>query len=295
MAIYPPADGDPRRLVDVAVQVEELGFDSAWVGDSLLAKPRAEPLSILAATAVATSRIELGTAVLLAAMRRAEQLAQQAATVDALAGGRLVLGVGYGPSGPAAEADFAFAASDFIDRVRTTVNVVERARQLWRGEGLPTGTERLQPLAVSRGGPRVWMGGAGPLSRHRAGALYDGWFPLATDAVTYGSALRDVRAAATEAGRTDRDVTAAVYLTINIGTPEASQRELAEYIELYYGQPLETMSAHMGVRAGADEDVAVWLQGFLDAGCQHMCLRLASPDFDTQLDRLSMLLPTLRG
>jgi hypothetical protein len=55
------------------------------------------------------------------------------------------------------------------------------------------------------------------------------------------------------------------------------------------------MSAHMGVRAGADEDVAVWLQGFLDAGCQHMCLRLASPDFDTQLDRLSMLLPTLRG
>jgi alkanesulfonate monooxygenase SsuD/methylene tetrahydromethanopterin reductase-like flavin-dependent oxidoreductase (luciferase family) len=76
LAMYPPRDGDPRRLVAMAMRVEESGFDSAWLGDSLLAKPRAEPLTVLAAAAVATRRIELGTAVLLAAMRRSEQLAQ---------------------------------------------------------------------------------------------------------------------------------------------------------------------------------------------------------------------------
>ena len=202
MAMYPPGDGDPRRLVDAAVRVEELGFDSAWVGDSLLAKPRAEPLLVLAAAAVATRRIVLGTAVLLAAMRRSEQLAQQAATVDALAGGRFVLGVGSGPSGPAAEADFAFAAADFGTRGKTTVAAaVQRARQLWKGEGVLDGAERLQPVTVSRGGPRVWMGGVGPLARRRAGERFDGWLPLATDSVSYGSGLRDVRAVAAAAGR----------------------------------------------------------------------------------------------
>jgi alkanesulfonate monooxygenase SsuD/methylene tetrahydromethanopterin reductase-like flavin-dependent oxidoreductase (luciferase family) len=295
LAIYPPRNGDPRRLVDMAVRVEESGFDSAWIGDSLLAKPRAEPLTVLAAAAVATHRIDLGTAVLLAAMRRSEQLAQQVATVDALAGGRFVLGVGSGPSGPAAEADFVYAAADFTGRGRTTVDVVARARQLWRGEGLAEGAERLQPLTCSPTGPRVWLGGAGPLSRRRAGHLFDGWFPLATDAATYASGVQDVRTAAAQAGRAATDVTAAAYLTINIGTPETAERELAEHIESYYGAPLSTMGAHMGLHAGTDRDVATWLQGFLDAGCQHLCLRLASPDFDSQLDRLSTLLPTLKG
>jgi alkanesulfonate monooxygenase SsuD/methylene tetrahydromethanopterin reductase-like flavin-dependent oxidoreductase (luciferase family) len=295
LTMYPPGDGHPRRLVDMAVRAEDLGFDSAWVGDSLLAKPRAEPLTILAAAAVATRSIELGTAVLLAAMRRPEQLAQQVATVDALAGGRFVLGVGSGPSGRAAEVDFAFAASDFSKRGQTTVDVVQRARQLWRGDGLAEGAERLQPLTASPGGPRVWMGGSGPLARRRAGRLFDGWFPLATDAATYGSGIHDVRAAAAEAGRATGDLAAAVYLTINIGAPDTAQRELAEHIELYYGKPLAAVSAHMGMRAGTDEADATWLQGFLDAGCQHMCLRLASADFDTQLDRLRTLLPTLKG
>jgi alkanesulfonate monooxygenase SsuD/methylene tetrahydromethanopterin reductase-like flavin-dependent oxidoreductase (luciferase family) len=264
------------------------------VGDSLLAKPRAEPLSVLAAAAVATRRIELGTAVLLAAMRRPEQLAQQAATVDALAGGRLVLGVGSGPSGPAAEADFAFAGSEFGTRGSTTVDVVHRARQLWRGQGVPDGAERLQPIPVSDNGPRVWMGGGGPRSRQRAGQLFDGWLPLATDAVTYRSGLEEVRAAAAAAGRAPASVAAAVYLTINIGSPDSAQRELAEHIRLYYGLPLEVARRQMGLCAGDDEAVAAWLHGFVDAGARHFCLRLASPDFDTQLDRLAALLPTLK-
>ncbi len=58
--MYPPHDGDPRRLVDLAVRVEQAGLDAAWIGDSLLAKPRAEPLSVLAAVAVATERIDIG-------------------------------------------------------------------------------------------------------------------------------------------------------------------------------------------------------------------------------------------
>jgi alkanesulfonate monooxygenase SsuD/methylene tetrahydromethanopterin reductase-like flavin-dependent oxidoreductase (luciferase family) len=203
--------------------------------------------------------------------------------------------VGAGPSGPAAEADFAYAAADFARRGRATVDVVSRARQLWRGEGLAEGAERLQPLTCSPNGPRVWLGGAGPLSRRRAGHLFDGWFPLATDPVTYASGVQDVRTAAAQAGRAATDITAAAYLTTNIGTPATARRELAEHIESYYGVPVATMGARMGLCAGTDQGVAAWLRGFLDAGCQHLCLRLASPDFDGQLDRLTTLLPTLKG
>lgn len=228
-------------------------------------------------------------------MRHGEQLAQQVATVDALAGGRFVLGVGTGPSGAAAKADFHYAAAEFSTRAETTVEVVQRARQLWRGEGLPHGAERLQPLTTSPSGPPVWMGGAGPLSRRRAGQLFDGWFPLATDPSTYASGIEDVRAAAVELGRDVKELTAAAYLTINIGTSETAQRELAQHIELYYGQPLHTMTAHMGVCAGTEEQVSAWLQAFIDAGCRHICLRLASVNYDVQLDRLANVLPAVRS
>ena len=91
--------GDPRRfreIVELAQSAEEAGLDSVWVGDSLTAKPRLEPLSTLTAVAQHTDRVRLGTAVLLAALRHPVHLAHQAATVDFISGGRLVLGAGVG-------------------------------------------------------------------------------------------------------------------------------------------------------------------------------------------------------
>jgi len=63
-------DSDLRFLVDTAVEAERLGFQSVWAGDSLLARPRGEPLTLLAAVAGATRRVRLGTAVLLPLLRR---------------------------------------------------------------------------------------------------------------------------------------------------------------------------------------------------------------------------------
>ena len=60
---------DAGLVLEMAKQVESAGLDSVWVGDSLTAKPRLEPLSTLAAIAACTQRVRLGTAVLLAALR----------------------------------------------------------------------------------------------------------------------------------------------------------------------------------------------------------------------------------
>ena len=84
------------RLFGLAGTVEQAGLDSVWVGDSLMAKPRMEPLSILSALAARTTRVRLGTAVLLPALRHPVLLAQSLATVDLISGGRLVIGAGVG-------------------------------------------------------------------------------------------------------------------------------------------------------------------------------------------------------
>ena len=293
LAMYPPHDGDPRRLVAWAVRAEELGFDAAWIGDSLLAKPRAEPLSVLAAIAAATERIELGTAVLLASMRSAAQLAQQAATVDALSGGRLILGVGAGPPGAEVKADFDRVGAVYGQRGTQMMDVVQRCRELWRAEGAST-QQRLQPVCVSDGGPRLWLGGAGPRGLERAGRHFDGWFPTAPAADRFAEQLAIVRAHAAEAGRDPASITAAAYLTVNIGEPETAAAEVAEHSKLYYGVEIEVLRRVMGTSSGTPAEIASWLQSYIDAGCEHICIRLASPDVDTQLDRVTEILPDLR-
>src|SRR3954449_6846631 len=89
-------EGRPEAapLLALAERAESLGYDSVWVGDSILARPRHDPMTLLAAVAARTRRVELGTAVLLPALRNPVLLAHQWATLDRLAEGRLILGVG---------------------------------------------------------------------------------------------------------------------------------------------------------------------------------------------------------
>src|SRR3982074_1904991 len=99
------ADGDLAFLVEAARQAELTGFDSVWAGDSLLARPRGEPLTILAAVAGATTRITLGTAVLLPLLRHPLSLAHVVATLDRVAEGRVILGIGPGAELPGTHAE----------------------------------------------------------------------------------------------------------------------------------------------------------------------------------------------
>src|SRR6266581_4008141 len=102
--------GQPQAssLLELAERAERLGFDSVWAGDSLLARPRHEPLTLLAAVASRVRRVDIGTAVLLPALRNPVLLAHQVATLDQVAEGRLILGVGIA-------ADVANIRAEFTD------------------------------------------------------------------------------------------------------------------------------------------------------------------------------------
>ncbi len=89
-------DYDLPMLLDLSTVVEELGFDSVWVGDSLFSKPRWEPISLLSAISQRTSRVKLGTACMVSSTRNPLYLALEWATLDAISGGRTILGTGMG-------------------------------------------------------------------------------------------------------------------------------------------------------------------------------------------------------
>jgi len=112
-------EGRPETgpLIALSERAETLGYDSIWVGDSLLARPRHDPLTLLAGVATRTRRVQLGTAVLLPALRNPIVLAQQIATLDQLSEGRIILGVGIGLDLPSVHAEFAAAGVPFEKRV----------------------------------------------------------------------------------------------------------------------------------------------------------------------------------
>ena len=87
---------DIKEIISMAKDAEDAGLDSVWVGDSLFAKPRLEPMTTLAAIASVTEKVRLGTAVLLMSLRHPVLLAQTMATVDLISNGRLIIAAGTG-------------------------------------------------------------------------------------------------------------------------------------------------------------------------------------------------------
>jgi alkanesulfonate monooxygenase SsuD/methylene tetrahydromethanopterin reductase-like flavin-dependent oxidoreductase (luciferase family) len=283
-------DIDPEPLLELAAQAESLGFASVWVGESLLARPRFEPLTLLAAVAARTSSVIIGTAVLLPALHQAVPLAQATATLDRISHGRLVLGVGTAAPLPATAAELATVGVRMEDRVRRVLDTVARCKGLWTGHD-PEGIDLL-PKPYQRNGPPVWLGASGPKLLERTGQSYDGWFPISATAEVFAAGLANVLHAAAAAGRSPDDLTIAVYLNATIDEDEASAvAEQRAYMEAYYGAPYEALKTIQGCCAGSAQTVGDWIAGYIAAGAQHVVVRpTVRTDSATQLSRLHALL-----
>src|SRR5882724_4083281 len=245
---------DARGLVAFAKAAEDAGFDSVWVGDSLLARTRAEPLSVLSAVAAVTDRVALGTAALIAPLRHPLLAAAQAATVDQLSGGRLILGLGSGAPLPESRREFDAVGMPFAGRGARLDETVTLWRRTWDGQG-----EFADALPAARpGGPPVWLAGGDTKVIDRVSTTYDGWLPYLPDANAYARAWDRIRAHAV------REVTPALYATVNLSGARADG-ELDEYLRAYYGQPLEVMRHVQAIRGGSAQECLDWLACYVDA------------------------------
>jgi alkanesulfonate monooxygenase SsuD/methylene tetrahydromethanopterin reductase-like flavin-dependent oxidoreductase (luciferase family) len=295
---------DAQRLLALGERAERLGFDSVWVGDSPLARPRHDALAMLAALAARTERVTLGTAVLLPALRSALLLAQSAATVDQLAAGRLILGAGAGFPYPETERQFAAVGVPYERRVARMVQTIESMRALWASPGEPVSYEgslvRLdsvvfEPAPHRVGGPPVWLAGAGEAAERRVGRLADGWLPYVPTPEQYARGWERVRDAAEQAGRPQTPVPG-LYVTVALAArADAAQRRLRRNVERYYRQPLEVIASIQAMYAGTPEGLRDWLEPYFAAGARHVILRVADEESEHGLEAAGVACAALTG
>jgi probable F420-dependent oxidoreductase len=177
---------DPGRIRATAALAEELGFGSVWatehilVGRDDLVEPYRrvyDPFVTLAWLAEATERVALGTSIVVLPLHHPIHLAKQAATLQELSGGRLLLGVGMGWYEP----EFLRLGVPFDGRGRRGDEAIRLMQALWRGETSFRGESwsfsdaEFAPLPDPV--PEIWVGGSSPPAIRRALELGDVWHP----------------------------------------------------------------------------------------------------------------------
>ena len=288
----------------MARRADEAGYDAVWVGDSIVAKPRLEPLTTLAYLAGITNRVRLGTAVLLPALRHPVVLAHEISNVDQISRGRLVLGLGVGWSLPSAEREWAACGADHKRRVRRLEEHVDVWRMLWRGEPVTYRSDdvtlddhTIGPLPWTESGPPVLItaGNRGellPAQFERFARLGDGIITT----YLHAEECRLVRERAEEAlarrGRTLPDFPLCVYTTVRLDDDRrTAERITTEFLSAYYGGGVHQRGT-MGL--GPAEVVIEALGRYADAGVTDLCIRFIGDDQLAQLDRFTAeVLPAL--
>ena len=290
--------GDFLGTVELA---EALGFDSVWVGDHVLwYVPSFDPVAMLGAIAARTSRVRLGTAVMLAALRHPVIVAKAAATLDHLSAGRFVLGVGIGGENPA---EFAAVGVPLAQRSGRLDETLRICRALWQAKGPVTFSGRYLRLEDVRfdlppatpGGPPVWVGGRAPRSLRRAGELGDGWLAFVVTPDRYAENWATVQEHARAAGRDARTLTAGLQLWCSLADSDTEAREvIAPAIERMYRTPYERFERYC--LHGDPERWQQRLGEFARAGVRHFNLIFAGGDVQGQMVRFATeVVPQLNG
>jgi probable F420-dependent oxidoreductase len=288
-------------LTAMAERAEAAGFDSVWIGDSITARPRHEPLTLLAAIAGRTRRVRLGTGVLLPALRPPVVLAHVVATLDRAAEGRVILGVGIAADTPAIRREFAAVGVPFERRVGRFRESLEICRALWSrddvsfaGKHFALDRVTVEPKPPRPGGPPIWIGGSGPTALREA-ARFDAWFPTGPSVEFFAEHFPRVRAAAAAAGRPAGAVTGAAYLTLALDPDRAeAEARMDRFLETYYAAPARAIKARQAGYAGPIEGAVEWIQRWIDAGARHIALRFAGGDQLAQVDQVATrILPRL--
>ncbi len=280
-------------LRTMALRAEELGFDSIWYGDHLLyrrpgddrARGPWEAWTVLAGLAAVTSRITLGPLVAATAFHAPAMLAKQAATVDEISGGRLVLGLGAGWN----ETEFAAFGFPFDHRISRFAEAFTIIRTLLRegaidfaGEFFTARDCELAPRPRP-GGPPLMIGSTGPRMLEIAVPQVDAWnawFDAYGNRPAGIGALRDrVDAAARAAGR----------------DPAAIERTVAVLIRLPGGRGRvqgDTTQDSVPPVTGSPAEIAATLRAFAAEGIAHVQL-VVDPITLASLDALVPVLEEL--
>jgi alkanesulfonate monooxygenase SsuD/methylene tetrahydromethanopterin reductase-like flavin-dependent oxidoreductase (luciferase family) len=231
-------DRQVSRLIDLARRTEALGLDSVWAGDSLTARPRVEPLTLLSAVAAATTTLEIGTAALTGALRQPLLAAHAITTLDLVSEGRLTQG------------------------------------RYWRFDGLAGLPAPSRPggpaLWLAGAGPRA----VDPVGRLFDGWLP--YLPEPEEYGRQRAGIEEVATAAGRDPATVTPALYVTVLPQH--DPARARADLESYVQAYYKASLDDMSRLQAFVAGTPEQCAERLAAYADAGVRHFVIRIGSLD-----------------
>ena len=282
------------RLIRLAETVEQAGLDGVWVGDSLVAKPRMEPLAVLGALAARTSRVRLGTAVLLPALRQPVLLAQTLATVELISGGRLVIGAGVGGAfNDDQKREWEAAGVPSKGRGKRFEETIEILQGLGSGEpytfngrDFSLDSTLMRPVPAREGGIPFLLAShfraQSQAQIRRAARLGAGIISISDTPNEFAQVIEQVTERAAEFGRDPGSLEKTFYITVNMDPDLAkAEADAVEWLTGYYGSDI------WGTRwgpFGAHERVAARICEYVAAGAETIVVRFASFEPEKQLD-----------
>ena len=311
-------DYDLVQLLDLSETVEELGFDSVWVGDSLFSKPRYEPVALLSAISQRTKRVKLGTACMVTSTRNPLYLALEWATLDQISGGRTILGAGKGNPEQGVRREFEALGLPFAKRGAVWEEGLQVLRELWTKGSVTfhgtyydyddvsfySGTE-MGPLTPKQSPPPIWvvsnprLVGDAPSEEmrrrmetacRRVIQYGDGWMTCCRaqhpDELT--EQLGYLGEAAERYETTLDRYTVSYQVTMNIGESEEEARgAFGDYISKYYPELSQAMDLSNWGPVGTPDQIVDWLREFAVRGVDHFICRFGAIDQFGQVERFA--------
>ena len=265
---------DPQQVLELGPEAEQMGYDSLWVMDHLFNtgyirerledRPYYHPMAMLSYMSATTSRVTLGTSVLVLPYHNPVELAKYAATLDQMSGGRVTLGVGVG----AMTEEFEALGIPMSQRGSLTNECINLMRELW-ASAKPEYHSRNWDFSDLYFSPKpaqasipLWVGGSSPGALRRTARLGDGWHPTGLSPEDFAVGRAEIPSLARAAGRNPDDIAMSTRVEVEVHGGPSSQRA-ASRARL----PGDDTGA---LRAG--------LEAFSEAGVEHFILALNSGD-----------------
>ncbi len=269
----PGAQG--QLIIEWACRAEEGPFSSLGVLDRLVYDSY-DPLITLGAVASVTYRVKLATTIVIGPLHNNTLLAKTAASLDALSGGRLVLGLAVG----ARKEDYDVAGVDYRGRGKRLSEQLSSLRSLWEDR-------HIGPKTVRSKGPDLLVGGLSDQGYARMVRYADGYVHGGGPPRAFARAADKAYAAWSDAGRPGKpQLWAQGYFALgNDAVEEAGSRYLRDYYA-FTGPFAERIAA--GILT-SPQAIAQFIRGYQDAGCDELVLFPTVPDL-TQIDRLAEIL-----
>jgi probable F420-dependent oxidoreductase len=272
-----PEMPDAKDLIDYGVRVEELGYDSLWVWDHMLLGvepnfPILDSLTTLTSIAARTTKLKVGTGILVLPLRNPVALAKQLSSMDQFSGGRLIMGMASGWY----KREFDAMGIPFEKRGKLMDENLEILNRLWTEQKVDgkymqhnISAAVMYPKPVQQPRIPILIGGYVDRVLQRAATAGDGWLTYFYTPESFTKSWNKIRNFATQGGKEPDKLMNASQLPIMIGkSKDAVQADMLDWLNKEWDFPENSDCSRDSAIMGSVDECVAQLKAHLDAGVQ---------------------------